>query len=306
MSDGCELDTCGDGFPQDGEECDDGNTNDADSCLTTCQWNSCGDGFRYMAVTDEDNDNKIERCDDGNGILRDACSSTCIWNSCGDGNAYTVPPLGEDCAPGIIDGQYLCDLDVEGPGCSDADANPMNDCGPPSGMEDCDDGNAVDTDSCLASCSFNECGDGAQYTTLTDRLNDNQLETCDDGDASATCTEFCKPVRCGDGIVSVEAGENCDPEADPWQDDDGEGCGADCLVDTCGNETVDMYEECDDGNDIDEDECTNRCFEARCGDGITQEAEGEACDDGNTDPTDGCTNACQVADCGDGIRQGDE
>jgi cysteine-rich repeat protein len=35
----------------------------------------------------------------------------------------------------------------------------------------------------------------------------------------------------------------------------------------CGNGVVDPGEECDDGNDVDHDECTNRCLFPRCGDG---------------------------------------
>ena len=60
-------------------------------------------------------------------------------------------------------------------------------------------------------------------------------------------------------------------------------------------------EECDDGNTVDNDECTNTCQIARCGDGAVQ--LGEACDDGNTINTDGCTALCTVAFCGDGIIQ---
>ena len=46
-------------------------------------------------------------------------------------------------------------------------------------------------------------------------------------------------------------------------------------------------EACDDGNDIDDDGCSNACELPRWrGDGIVQ--AGEACDDGNADNTDAC------------------
>lgn len=45
---------------------------------------------------------------------------------------------------------------------------------------------------------------------------------------------------------------------------------------------------------------------ARCGDGRTDEAQGEACDDGNTVDGDGCTAACVVEGCGDGTVQAGE
>ena len=47
---------CRDGHPDPEEECDDGNTSNLDACLTTCQPNTCGDGFRNPAA---------EQCDRG-------------------------------------------------------------------------------------------------------------------------------------------------------------------------------------------------------------------------------------------------
>jgi cysteine-rich repeat protein len=67
----------------------------------------------------------------------------------------------------------------------------------------------------------------------------------------------------------------------------------------CGDGIVDPGEECDDGNDIDDDECTNACTLPACGDGIVQ--AGEECDDGNDDDTDACLSNCTLASCGDGI-----
>ena len=55
----------------------------------------------------------------------------------------------------------------------------------------------------------------------------------------------------------------------------------------CGDTRVSASEECDDGNDVDDDACTNECKNAACGDGIVRLdlSEGmagyEACDDGN-------------------------
>jgi cysteine-rich repeat protein len=327
--DDCLLAECGDGFADAGEECDDANANDNDSCLSTCQWNGCGDGIRYMAVTNTSNPAAIEACDDGDGVETDACTDGCSWNRCGDGAAYTDDDSAV-CAAGY-DGQ-VCDIDIdrEAPlgtndGASalalelcDVDTsvgtNPMDQCSNPFNTEECDDGNATETDSCLSSCDFNSCGDGSPYLVSTNALNPNALEECDDEVASASCTgpvdppdvgamDACKLVECGDGVVSTAAGETCDPEHALWPD--GDDCTA-CRVDTCGNGDADdgPYAECDDGNTINNDGCTNDCFAPACGDGIQQ--SGEDCDDGNTDPTDACTNACEDAECGDGIRQDGE
>lgn len=47
----------------------------------------------------------------------------------------------------------------------------------------------------------------------------------------------------------------------------------------CGDGVVTNDEECDDGNQIESDDCSNVCMRGYCGDGIVQEFE--ACDDGD-------------------------
>ena len=63
------------------------------------------------------------------------------------------------------------------------------------------------------------------------------------------------------------------------------------------------YEQCDDGNQVDDDNCDNDCIMAGCGNGRID--PGEVCDDGNQVDTGACTNQCRVAACGDGIRRTD-
>jgi cysteine-rich repeat protein len=72
----------------------------------------------------------------------------------------------------------------------------------------------------------------------------------------------------------------------------------------CGNGVVEGGEECDDGNQANNDSCTNACANAVCGDQIV--GPGEQCDDGNQVNNDGCSNACQLPACGDGIVQAGE
>ncbi len=60
---------CGDGEVQGDEECDDGNDDDLDACLSSCELAGCGDGIVH--------DDFGEECDDGNSVEDDGCNSAC-------------------------------------------------------------------------------------------------------------------------------------------------------------------------------------------------------------------------------------
>lgn len=77
------------------------------------------------------------------------------------------------------------------------------------------------------------------------------------------------------------------------------------LPPACGNGSVEGSEECDDGNQLDTDDCLSNCFLAFCGDGFVR-AGVETCDDQNNDPDDGCTNECISTGCGNGSVDGSE
>ena len=95
----------------------------------------------------------------------------------------------------------------------------------------------------------------------------------------------------GDGDPGDGDGDPGDGDGDPGDGDPGDGDGD---PSECGNGMVEEGEACDDGNEVEDDECTNACQLPACGDGILHEGEGEACDDGNVEPGDGCTAACQL------------
>jgi len=71
----------------------------------------------------------------------------------------------------------------------------------------------------------------------------------------------------------------------------------------CGDGQVDPGEQCDDGNLVDHDACTNACSSPACGDEVLQ--DGEQCDDGNLVETDSCID-CNNAFCGDGFLRDSE
>lgn len=59
---------------------------------------------------------------------------------------------------------------------------------------------------------------------------------------------------------------------------------------TCGNNTVQGLEQCDDNNTTSNDGCSSTCTTEACGDGIVQTSE--QCDDTNLSNTDACSTTC--------------
>jgi MYXO-CTERM domain-containing protein len=63
-------------------------------------------------------------------------------------------------------------------------------------------------------------------------------------------------------------------------------------VSTCGNNTTEGLETCDDNNTVANDGCSATCHTENCGDGIVQTTE--QCDDTNTNMADTCSNTCMT------------
>ncbi len=96
------IPSCGDGFLDPGEECDDGNRAGCDGCSSTCRAAvGCGDGDLCAG----------EACDDGNVASCDGCSASCALEPgalCGDGEVRA--DCGEECdPPGVVGtGEVAC------------------------------------------------------------------------------------------------------------------------------------------------------------------------------------------------------
>ena len=237
-ADACRIDCtnpgCGDGIPDTGEECDDGNTEDADGCSNTCTFTPgvCGNG-----VIDEG-----EECDDGNTDNGDGCNRNCMFEAgtCGNG----VLEAGEQCDDGNLAPGDGCDgsCQLEVSVCGDGTLDPG---------EECDRGpNNSDTNpnACRTDCSLAGCGDGVVDTG----------ETCDDGNTgpgdgcNAACQVEVVP-GCGNGVV--DGGEGCDDGNTTACD----GCSAVCQLEVCGNGILECAEECDDGGTLAGDGCDALC-----------------------------------------------
>jgi cysteine-rich repeat protein len=223
-------------------------------------------------------------------VESEPCAGTCVDGNCvsrqGDtcANGGTVATCGDGVtqAPEECDDGNASDTDAcaacRAARCGDGLVGPG---------EACDDGNADDDDACRNDCTPPFCGDGVLRAG----------EECDDGNAldNDSCTNSCARPRCGDAIV--QAGEACDD----GNAVDTDSCSNACTVLGCGDGVTEPNEECDDGNQISTDTCTVACKKPKCGDSFV--GTGEECDDGNTTGADGCTNACRLARCGDGVVQ---
>lgn len=199
--------SCGDGWVNAPEECDDGNHFDGDGCSSSCSVEGsmvpvCGDGIMLSS----------EECDDGNNADGDGCSAFCTRESlggpaCGDGRIDS----GEECDSGSSNSNTnpdVCRLSCKRPGCGDY----VVDRG-----EQCDQGtanSALIADRCRPDCTLPVCGDGLRDIG----------EECDSTlGCGADCTLVFHPsFQCGNG--ALEASEECDDA----NDRDGDGCSRRC------------------------------------------------------------------------------
>lgn len=123
---------------------------------------------------------------------------------CGDGE---VGP-GESCDDGAMNGMYgRCASDCMGPGafCGDGALN---------GPEECDDGNAIDSDECLTSCVAARCGDGVVRAGVEECDDGNEADR--DGCDAACMREDSSAVDAGSGHpldASVDADASPAPDA---------------------------------------------------------------------------------------------
>ncbi len=335
----CQLENqalCGNNVVNPGEECDDGGTEVGDGCDSTCQIEppcgpgntcpaplQCVDSFCTYLCGNGDLDG-TEQCDDGNRTNGDGCSYQCRieipdpLDRCGNG--IHEPQFNEQCDDGNVSNEdqcnnaceIVCTLDSQCPSGQCTDGVCESACGngdhEPELGEQCDDGNSVNTDQCTNAC-IRTCS------------NDSQCPSgeCEGGLCTSTC---------GNGIPEPQHGEQCDDGNTSNEDECNNACVIICTNDSecpsgdcegglctsaCGNgdHEPELGEQCDDGNSVNTDQCTNACIRtcsndsqcpsgecegglctSTCGNGIPEPQYGEQCDDGNQSNTDSCTTGC--------------
>ncbi len=206
-----------------GEQCDDGNSNDSDSCRNNCTINLCGNG---------NVDAPTEECDDANTTNGDGCDNNCKLTACRNG----IVTSGEACDDGNNTNGDGCDNNCTVTACGN---------GVQTAGETCDDGNLGNGDGCDINCTLTSCGNGIVTTG----------EACDDGNNANGdgCDNNCTVTACGNGVQT--AGETCDD----GNLGNGDGCDINCTLTSCGNGIVTAGEACDDGNATSGDGCQADC-----------------------------------------------
>jgi cysteine-rich repeat protein len=235
----CRLAVCGDGVPEPGELCDDGNTNDTDGCRADCtytctQSSDCDDASPCTSdVCDEGTHTCLTTPDlvqDGEACevssVEGRCTQgKCVPLTCGDGNV----DAGEQCdtAGASSDGgcgtdcRYACQVDLD---CSDKE--------PCSGVE-----------TCVAVESGKRCQSG---TPLAERA------VCQTEPRRICVQASCRLSLCGDSVVDAGRGEQCEPPGTA-------SCTASCMNIVCGDGVIAGAEHCDDGNRQNLDGCDAEC-----------------------------------------------
>ncbi len=133
--------------------------------------------------------------------------------------------------------------------------------------------------------------------TAPDAVPDVSPDTAPDVAPDAAPDVAPDAVADADDDVAPDAMPDVTPDADAGTDTE--------RPEDCGDGIVQAGEECDDGNDVDDDACSNACIEARCGDGVVNSTLGAAifddpqiedprgntgyvCDDGGSCPEASC------------------
>jgi cysteine-rich repeat protein len=152
---------CDNGVLDPGEECDDGNRDDFDACLSSCLRPTCGDEFVFVGTEECDgrNLNSVTgafndpfTCSDlgrDGGTLR--CTADCRLDLSDCGPAFTPTPTATGTPTGMVTATATITATptpTRNPMCGNLTVEPG---------ETCDDGNASNDDPCPSDCEILPC-----------------------------------------------------------------------------------------------------------------------------------------------------
>jgi cysteine-rich repeat protein len=289
---------CGDGFLQEKEDCDDGDTDNGDGCDDQCHieaQGTCGNG-----IIEAPNEN----CDDGNLNDGDGCGSDCrieVPDNCDNG----ISEPGEECdQPG---GNCLPNCTV---GCGNNpsfDRRVIDDASFHCYLAIDDNVNWIDANAdCATRGGHLATISSFEENTTVGSINVGQvwLGLNDQGTEGRFIWDDGEPLAFS--RFRAHEPNNFSADEDCIELDGGEWNDQNCLIQTnayvcefeaveCGNSFLEEGEACDDGNLSDGDGCGSDCQvenNPNCGDGIRFASE--ECDDGNAFDGDGCDSNCDL------------
>lgn len=272
--------------------CDDGdNCTEADQC----QESGCAGGA--VVVCNDDVDCTADECvspggcqfapndlacDDDDLCTDDTCDPEfgCVHSlnqaPCDDGNPCTD---GDACAAGICEGGELAQCD-DGNICTTGECQGDQGCVYTPAAGDCDDGNPCTNND---SCQLGECT-GAPLP-----CDDDVACTMDECTAESGCTSMPDDAFCDDGNVCTT--NSCDPNSGCTSTPAAGACdGGQCVDGEC---VLDCVPDCD-GKECGDNGCEGSCGSCddgfNCSAGSCIEAGNNECNDGNDIHWDGCTN----------------
>lgn len=323
----CTPVACGNGVVESGESCDDGSLNgEYGYCGALCTYTGaeyCGDGLISggeacdcgdASLVDRTNSRpyagSVGTCAGSNGTYSATSTTSCSWDCSGSaaycGDESVDISAGESCDGDVdtttsaicADGMTVCTTDADCVGHGDTCGGGLN-------------------SACPATAYLCSGGtfDGYMCASPSWNLAENLITAY-----------YCVTVGGGTcaetgNLYPVVHTRTCDSGASSTGTCGWNGwnfCNTNGAL--CGNGIADGDEECDDGNDVATDSCTNECTANVCGDGYLYSGS-EECDEGNGNgggcssaygsTCTACSTSCRYTVssgdfCGDGAVNGDE